>query len=80
MHNPSPTNPGLTYDPRHKGAARFFETLQKELAKQSKKIRAPVPKPKDYHQPKPLPDPGRPLTGNFMNPRFKGLAGFAVRV
>lgn len=84
MHDPSPTNPGLTYDPRHGTTGGFFASLQKELDKQSKLIgksaNGPVQKPKDYQKPTPLPDPGRPITGDFKNPRYKLAAGYTVRV
>ena len=82
MANPSPTNPGLTYDPRMKSAARFYQELEKELAKQGKKVKqgGSVPKPKDFHKPTPVKDPGPPGVINAPNPHRPKASGYAVRV
>lgn len=65
----SPTNPGLTYDPRLGSTARFFEALQKELNKQHK---GKGGKPYTMGNPKPVPDPGRPTILALPNPRMAG--------
>jgi len=72
MNNPNPTNPGLLYDPRYNTLGKFYAALEKDLAQKKKNPapRGPVPKPKDFQKPTPLPDPGRPATGPFVNPRF----------
>jgi len=51
----SPTNPGLTYDPRLRSTAKFFEALQKELGRMQKAIGKPV---LQSHRSKPVADPG----------------------
>ena len=82
MHNPSHTNPGLLYDPRHDSVGKFFASLEKELATQKVPglSRGPVPKPKDYHKPQPLPDWGPPASFVSVNPMYTMKSGFTARV
>lgn len=69
--NFSPTNPGLTYDPRLRSTAKFFEALQKELTKNSKSAGKPTDMPS--HRSKPVKDPGPASIVPMPNPRYTGV-------
>lgn len=73
------TNPGLTYDPRNSESAKFWAAVEKDLAKRFKALEAGG-QGATKSGVRPLKDPGRPVTANFPNPRFKMKSGFAVRV
>lgn len=89
MAEVSVTTPGLNYDPRNLATSKFFEALQAEIDKlQGDKKKAQpkdragrpgVPKGKDFQNPQPLPDPGRPVTGTFENPHNPVPTGHVLR-
>jgi hypothetical protein len=78
----SVTTPGLLYDPRNGATAKFWAAVQKDLqskldASQASRTPSRYPQGSGW---KPLPDPGRPVTGPFANPNFKVPKGYAIQV
>lgn len=82
MAEASKANSGLIYDPRNLESANFWAAVEKDLSKRLKALESggTGSKGRDGDW-RPLPDPGRPTTANFPNPRRKVSPGsFAVRV